>query len=364
MGLLDARARHLLLNSLERLGTWWIAELSGLCPRPLLDWLLGASAQRLWLTSSQTGVVVDVASTSQNILHHEEIPWTDYSPARLGAFLGARPLPMVLRLPATSFFSRSFVVPAIALPQLPALANQEIERRTPFQLDDILVGHHTQPDPVDRHKLAVIQRIIRRDLVEAACAPLGLNSSTLSFIASEDDEPDISRAIALGPSAARSARWNALLIKALAIAALLLAAAGLGGTWWNQDAAIAAATAKLPALQARAEAIRHTLDDATRARASIQSLLMRRRSPRALQAWEEISRLLPDDSWLTELRIEGDRLAISGLSTNAAGLVELLGKSALLEDVALNAPITSDSMARRDRFSLIARIRGRALSGG
>ena len=82
-----------------------------------------------------------------------------------------------------------------------------------------------------------------------------------------------------------------------------------------------------------------------------------------LDVWEEVSRILPLDSWLTELRLAevGQRqdqfVIMTGLSTAAADLVPLLDKSPIFADAALSAPIALDTVEQRERFTLQAKLR-------
>jgi general secretion pathway protein L len=83
-----------------------------------------------------------------------------------------------------------------------------------------------------------------------------------------------------------------------------------------------------------------------------------------LDVWEEVSRILPLDSWLTELRLsevgqkqDQQLVVITGLSTAAADLVALVDKSSLFIDAALTAPIALDSIEQRERFTLQAKLR-------
>jgi general secretion pathway protein L len=87
-----------------------------------------------------------------------------------------------------------------------------------------------------------------------------------------------------------------------------------------------------------------------------------------LQVWEELSRILPDDSWVQELRLaqqgqNGHELTITGFSTAAASLVEVLDRSTLLANVALTAPISLDPIEKRERFVLKARIENAVAKG-
>ena len=77
----------------------------------------------------------------------------------------------------------------------------------------------------------------------------------------------------------------------------------------------------------------------------------------SIEVLEEISRVLPDSVWLSDLRIEGDTLDISGLAKSGAALPSLLEKSPLFADAALTAPLTLDPREDKERFSLRVRIK-------
>ena len=77
----------------------------------------------------------------------------------------------------------------------------------------------------------------------------------------------------------------------------------------------------------------------------------------AVEVLEELSRLLPDTVWLTDVRIEGDAVDIAGLAKSGAALPPLFVGSALFADAALTAPVTLDQREDKERFSLRIRIK-------
>jgi general secretion pathway protein L len=88
-------------------------------------------------------------------------------------------------------------------------------------------------------------------------------------------------------------------------------------------------------------------------------------APSALGVLEALSRALPDDAFLSELELSGDRLRIAGFATNAAPLVPLLEELPALEDVRFQAPssktiLEDPELGRREveRFVLAARVVG------
>jgi general secretion pathway protein L len=84
--------------------------------------------------------------------------------------------------------------------------------------------------------------------------------------------------------------------------------------------------------------------------------------PGLLDVWEEVSKIIPANSWLTELRLsevaqrQDQIVVMTGLSSAAAELVAMVDKSPLFADAALTAPIALDSMEQRERFTLQAKL--------
>lgn len=67
---------------------------------------------------------------------------------------------------------------------------------------------------------------------------------------------------------------------------------------------------------------------------------------------EELTRRLPDDSYLTSLHIEGDTLRMSGISSDAPALVTKLEQSPLFKNAHFSAPTTQSPEDPRDHFQL------------
>ena len=150
----------------------------------------------------------------------------------------------------------------------------------------------------------------------------------------------------------------------LAVGVLLLCAA-LGVIGWqiqqrrqllDQQSRLVAGLeqrlADLPDLQARIETLR------AQARFFADDRSSR---PSPLLVLEVLSRLLPDTVWLTEIRLDGSELFISGLAEDASTLVPLVEGAPEFEQVRFQAPSTrvtvrgaEDREREVERFSLRA----------
>ena len=74
--------------------------------------------------------------------------------------------------------------------------------------------------------------------------------------------------------------------------------------------------------------------------------------------WDELSRILPDHTFLTETRIADGTVTLSGFSADAARLVRIIDQSPLFSGATLTSAITPDANERKDRFSIVFKLRG------
>lgn len=80
---------------------------------------------------------------------------------------------------------------------------------------------------------------------------------------------------------------------------------------------------------------------------------------------EELTRLLPDATWIWNLKYNGKEMELSGFADSASDLIPLLDRSPLFEKVEFLAPVTKEMQMRGDgnkekeRFKIKAKIEGR-----
>lgn len=276
----------------------------------------------------------------------------------LAPILGASiaDLPRWLLLPASVSLRRRLLLPAAAAERLRDVVGFEIDRQTPFSADAVafdarVLGRRDNDGQLDVELVAVPLGALTPQL--AALGPL---ASTLAGIdvAAGDGVP---LGINLLPLAQRSRHgdpWRAWNI-ALAAVALVAITATL---WQLLDNRREAADAFEQAIARRAAPARL----AAAQRQQLQGLIdgqafldqARAARPTAVEIIDELSRRLPDGTYLEKLELADERLTLIGLSNEAAALVGRLQDSALWRLPALAGALQPDPASGRDRFTLVA----------
>lgn len=265
-------------------------------------------------------------------------------------------VPRWLVLPASAGLRRRLALPAAAAERLRDVVSFEIDRQTPFSVDAVafdarVVGRRAADGQLDVELVAVPLASLQPRL-----QALGALAGTLSGV-DLADSAGTPLQVNLLPLAQRRQRadpwraWN----WALAAVALFALAVGL---WQVLENRRAAADAFEQSVDARAGAARRAAQQRQRLVDAVagQTFLDRTRAgrPSAIEIVDELSRRLPDSTYLEKLAIENDKLLLIGLSSEASALVERLEGSKLWKAPALTGAVQPDPRTRRDRFTLTA----------
>ncbi len=125
---------------------------------------------------------------------------------------------------------------------------------------------------------------------------------------------------------------------------------------------VAEQTRVLAAVEGRLAQARIAAAEADRLKKRLASMVERnrflidRKSARltVTELLHEITRLLPDDTWIIRARLQGDKLTLSGYSATASALIASLEGSAGLAQVRFSSPVTLDRRVGVERFDLSA----------
>ena len=71
---------------------------------------------------------------------------------------------------------------------------------------------------------------------------------------------------------------------------------------------------------------------------------------------DEISRVLPDHTWIARLDLKGSELQIQGQSSAASSLIRIIESSPWFENVRFTSPVVQISGTDKDRIHIVATV--------
>ena len=265
-----------------------------------------------------------------------------------------------IAIPASRCLIRRRTVPRGAVERIRDVLALEIERSTPFKMEDIRQAWRLAgPALFDDAGLQVMHVIAKRRLVDPLLAEargMGVAISAVDVIDAKGDRMGfnlLSRREA-PPSLAGRLSWAIGIATALCV---LVSAATTVVAVQRQDQALERLEIETNAARTEAQAVRKRIQDAETLSERVGALQLRRaEGVRVVTLWEEMTRVLPDTAWLTNLRIENGTLWIDGYARSASELVGLIARSPIFSGVALSAPVVREDARASERFQIRMKI--------
>ena len=275
-------------------------------------------------------------------------------PGNIAALLRGSRAELALR--PSRFLFRPLELPRRATEFLGGVVRAQIDRLTPWSAVDAAFGYGppTEAGP-DRMMVTVAAtaRAMVQPLVDALSAA-GADAVVVTTAPPGEAPIQVLDHHARGALDARRVRFvlAAVLIAAGLAAGISLSAAGFVG------ANLASRQDDLTRrIAERRMALRAGRDSATQASTPLRALERRKQqNASAVIVLEVLSQILPDHTYVTELRIEGDKLRVIGVTRDAPALIRLMEQSPHFTRATFFAPTTRAPTDPGERFHIEAQI--------
>jgi len=316
---------------------WWRAELLASIPEPLRRRLVARRLVALTIGEHDvtvTGIAADGARIARGdgaALRRLLRPWDRFA----------------LRLSPDQVLRLRLDLPAAAEGALDQVVAFELERRTPFRSDEVHVIHLARGRTPGGDRAMVDVAMVPRAVLQGLLA----EAHRLGVSPVRIEAPDGGRLPLLQPGR----RTRLQRAGAVALAVMLAAVAAAAILVPLHERRSAAARLEAEADQARRTAAKVAgLQQEFERNLQREALLfeMKARFPPAARIIEELSQVLPDDTWLIQLEIADREVRLTGFSAAASQLVALLEASPLFRDVEFRSPVTQDQRTGRERFHI------------
>lgn len=260
-------------------------------------------------------------------------------------------------VPARECLVRELTVPGAALARMDDVLRFDIEANLPFRCRDLHHGWYLKESCGAGDANVIVHVMIKKELLAPLIDTVTQARLPLREIAVAGADGQLLPVNLLERSERRRAgavRASTTLLAATAALAVILSLAAFVLTIINLNQGLAAAEEALQANAREAKAVRQGATAAEQTTAQLRQVRLRKRDAVSLVAiWEEVSRILPDGTWLTELKIDDGKVRIDGQSANASELIGALAQSKLFSNVAFASPVTRDQQRGFERFQIL-----------
>jgi general secretion pathway protein L len=261
--------------------------------------------------------------------------------------------PVLLRPPPGATLEKHHVVPTATRRELNQLLRHELARITPFAAEDLFWRWDGRPKPTDRSRTDVTLTMVPKSAVSAALDTLAKAGIRPRFI--ETGTAERPQLLAVDDAAGHTT--GQVLARGMACACACLAVIVLILPVLLQELALHSTNTAIDDLQPvirQVEALRRgmTADGAGRALLAQEMT----RTGDVLQILATVTRILPDDTYLTDFSLHDRQMILGGRSAAAARLITGLSNDPNIRDAAFAAPVTRIEGATTDVFSIRAGI--------
>ena len=251
---------------------------------------------------------------------------------------------------------RRIQVPAPAREFLPGIVRNQIDRLSPWRANETVYGFDSALNRDDPGTLDVCILMQSRAIIDAARDQVATTGVVVNRIVASD--PPLVGPIALWSQLSQAseaslhrARW----LLGAAIAGMLLLSLGVSA--WALHAA-ASFQEQVDAAHARERQVQAALTPrAVRSLPPAQrAWVLKQTSPAAVLVIEALSRVLPDQAYLTDLSLENGVVRLTGFANDAPSLLVPLERSGFFGDVHFFAQTTRNTEGAQFVFHIQARV--------
>jgi general secretion pathway protein L len=337
--------------------TWWFGQLAELLPREWRRSALGGGDALVITPIGPLGQRVEAVAADLR-RSGKEAPLGHFA---IGA-VGLAELPRaagrttVLRLGEADVLGKAVSLPLAAERELDQVLSFEMDRETPFKSEELYWNHRITAVDRQNGRLSVRLLLLPKanlDPLLTDLAAVGIRPRRVEIA----DGPDRGHYVPLNGDGIREQHASNRLLWPAAACCAALAIAAVVTPFARQEIALASLEREIKvsrAAAAEAESLRQEVDRLSGSAGFIES--ERDKAGRPLVVLAAATRILPDDTYLTEMELRQRKLTLSGRSAGAARLIGAFAADGEFRNPGFSAPVTRLEALRAELFTINAEV--------
>jgi general secretion pathway protein L len=344
-----------LLGRVRSFWRWWSGELIELLPENLQKVIM-LRQQKLYVETESDTLLL---SLGNHAAQREVLRLSPDASDAEDADIPREVQQTIFLVPDDKVLAKRVILPAAAEENLREVLGFEMDLHTPFEAAEVYYDYTVVGRDSARQQVTVDLVYAPRDAVDAlvdGAASLGIRTDVVTC--RRRDNNNLQPVNLLPQEMHRARRFDVknlnLALTAL-LAVLLVAAITIPIVQKNRAIADVEAQVLAAAAEAReGAALRQELEKMA---AASQFLAEKKASDvMIVEVIDEISRILPDHTWIARLDVSGTELQIQGQSSASSSLIKIVESSPWFENARFASPVVQIAGTDNDRVHIVATV--------
>jgi general secretion pathway protein L len=332
--------------------SWWLSELIALVPRRFLGRI---DAAPTILDVSRSGATLLLASRGaaepeRIAIEGDEEPIRAHVRSVMRRWLSHA---VVVRFDRSLLFETTTSLPLAAEASMRPILQHQLDRLVPLPPSDVEFEYEVEPYDAAAKSITVRLVVATRASIERAVSianSIGLNPTRIvAPIGVADREPVTLWRARQGPGGSRTLRWTRHALEGLVVALLV---ATYATYVYRLDQARTDLRQQVARATKSAMAVRDLVQQISDSEGAFGILQRRQNTSDYLRLLDELTNLIPDNTWVTQLSVRGNNVETIGFSPRVADFVARLEESQLTTNPRFRAPITRSADGSTERFDI------------
>jgi general secretion pathway protein L len=342
---------------LRRFFAWWFGQLTELLPQGL---------RRTALTAVDATVIKPIGPLGRGIeavavalrRNGRETPLGRFGlgATNLGELPGSGGRVSVLRLGEQDVLGKTITMPLAAERELNQVLGFEMDRETPFKAEEIYWNHRIEGADRQNGRLSVRLVLVPKANLAPLLTALG-QFGIRPRRAEIADGPDAGAYLPLEGDGDRTHQLSNRLMWSAAVGCAVLALAAIATPFVRQGLALTSLDKQIAVgrtAAAEADSLRQEIERLAGSADFVES--ERDKAGRPLVVLVAATRVLPDDTYLTELELQKRKVTLTGRSAAAARLIGPLAADGAFRNPGFTAPVTRVEALHTELFTINAEV--------
>jgi general secretion pathway protein L len=348
----------------RRFLAWWLGELREMAQPWLLRLLARRTEPTTILEAAPGHFVLRAADRARlnPVAIAADRAGEEALAARLRAVVRSRNLDarVAIRLDRAMVFETDLTLPLAAAPSLRAILQHQIERLVPLPAREACFAFRVAAQGPSAKLLQVHLVVAKHATIERLLA-LARSAGLRPRVVLAPAPDAVAGAAACGPEAiglwhaerrGTETRSHRRICRALEAAIVLFVVIAFPVHLYRLDRMRDALQAELAAARRQAAAAQDLARQVREVGDTLAFFAARREAAAPLKILEQLTRLVPLDSWVTEFSLHGRTVEIAGFAPRATDLIALLAHAPQFEQPQFRAPVTLAPDGKGEQFSL------------